>query len=392
MKKIVALLAALVLIFAGYLSYPTIKTKYEAAAREKAQAAAQAEAAATVHYDELYASHSPEEVIGTVNGRDVAWEEYYSYFKSYAGQVEQYMAAMNAYYGASVSWNDTYTDGMTFDEVPSRLSESELKQYAAIDGLAAENGISLSAEDQAAVDEQIHADMLKYCGEDATQEDFEAFLSGNGITPAGYRRLVESSFLSGKIFSELYGEDGAAISDEDALKYIEDNGYMRSTHILFMTMDPSTGETVDEDTVRSKKAKAQEIYEELTAIEDDAERLAKFNEYKAEFCEDTGKVAYPDGYVFTPGTMVEVYENTTRALAAYEVSEPVESSYGYHVIMTLPLKADTVLKTDEDGCAVTAKSLLAEERFSAQMAEYSDTVEFTYADGFKAPLVTEFRH
>ncbi len=43
--------------------------------------------------------------------------------------------------------------------------------------------------------------------------------------------------------------------------------------------------------------------------------------------------------------MVEEFENGVLSLADYEVSEPIESSYGYHITLRLPLSlvtADTV--------------------------------------------------
>ena len=53
----------------------------------------------------------------------------------------------------------------------------------------------------------------------------------------------------------------------------------------------------------AKLQQAQAFADELRAIEDKGERLKRFAELKAEFCEDTGKETFPDGYIFLPGTM-----------------------------------------------------------------------------------------
>ena len=53
--------------------------------------------------------------------------------------------------------------------------------------------------------------------------------------------------------------------------------------------------------------------------------------------EDTGLAANPDGYAFTTGEMVQEFEDATRALEPGQISGLVESSYGYHIILRLPL-------------------------------------------------------
>lgn len=103
-----------------------------------------------------------------------------------------------------------------------------------------------------------------------------------------------------------------------------------------MTKDPSTGEELSDADKADKKAKADEIYKELAAITDQSELMKRFAELKEEYCEDTGKTTYPDGYTFTEGKMVPEFENAVKALEAYEVSEPVQSDYGYHIILRLP--------------------------------------------------------
>jgi parvulin-like peptidyl-prolyl isomerase len=51
--------------------------------------------------------------------------------------------------------------------------------------------------------------------------------------------------------------------------------------------------------------------------------------------EDAGSQANPEGYEFSAGKMVKEFEDATRALQYGEISEPVESSYGYHIILRL---------------------------------------------------------
>jgi parvulin-like peptidyl-prolyl isomerase len=57
-----------------------------------------------------------------------------------------------------------------------------------------------------------------------------------------------------------------------------------------------------------------------------------FNSLIKQYGKDPGMEAYPQGYVFTKGEMVESFEKATYGLKDGEISEPVKSEYGYHVI------------------------------------------------------------
>ncbi len=181
------------------------------------------------------------------------------------------------------------------------------------------------------------------------------------------------------------------VSDEDVLKYLQDEEYMYANHILLMTMDPQTREALDDETKAQKKAQIDEIYEKIAAVKDDPEALVKlFKELKEEYCEDTGKTAYPDGYVFTPGTMVPEFENTVLSLGDYGLSEPVESDYGYHIILRLPLATDAVMGYNTDGSTFDARTTYVSAHYTQTISDELDALEMQFADGFAVPDLKEY--
>ena len=127
----------------------------------------------------------------------------------------------------------------------------------------------------------------------------------------------------------------------------------------------------------------------ITRASPERELLKRFRELKDQYCEDTGKTAYPDGYTFTPGTMVSVFEDTVNALKDFEVSEPVQSSYGYHIIMRLPLGGDSLLFSPQ-GTPQTARVSVAQEKITHDLDDYYAAHPPVYAEGLEDLDLTQY--
>ena len=405
MKVLIAVLAVACVLLIGvvYLTSQN-KTAAEAAApidttvTESADSAENTEEAAaepsaepiiiqTLDREKLFATHEADEVIATVGGMDLLWEEYFYFLSNEAYSVENYIATM-AMYGGSITWSDPWGDSENPDETFADYVLSSTGDYvrlmAAITELAEENDAGLSDEDLSAVADTMAQTFADALGEDATEEEIDSYLKDRYMTRAIMERLVSMDYLYNNTYRALYGENAEKVSEEDALKYMFENGYMSANHILFMTVDPATGEALSEEAVAEKLEKAQAIADELRAIEDSDELLARFAELKDELDEDSGKTAYPNGYTFTPGVMVSEFEDATKALGDYEVSEPVQSSYGYHVILRLPLEADAELMSANGGAA-TARGLFATKDFSEKLYDRMDNLSVDFVEGFEKP-------
>ena len=244
----------------------------------------------------------------------------------------------------------------------------------------AEQGIALDGEEEASLAPEALA--REALGEEGTVEQFREALETQGLSLETYRSMRETSLLYSRIAEQLYGLEGEKIAEEDAVAWLEEQGFLAAGHILLMTMDPNTGEALDEAAASAKRERAGEIAAELQAIEDREALLKRFAELKEAECEDTGKTVYPDGYTFEPGTMVTEFEEAVRALDEYAVSDPVQTAYGYHVIMRLPLRGDAALIT-LTGNAATARQSLAQQQLTAALdafqtehpAEIAESVE-----------------
>ena len=165
-------------------------------------------------------------------------------------------------------------------------------------------------------------------------------------TPDGYRAMYTAGEYYDLLQQLYYGEGTEGYpTDAEVLSYAQDElGVYRAKHILLLTKDMSQTVTnedgttgyapLDEATIAEKKALADDLLAQLRAAEDP---IALFDQLMNEYSEDTGLESNPDGYTTVKGQMVPAFEETALALKDGEISGVVESDYGYHIILRLPL-------------------------------------------------------
>lgn len=401
MKKFVIILLVVCLVFAaaaGYLlgrkvvAEDTQPTQTPAAATaDSQQASGEPIEAETLDYEAIYALHDPEDVVMLIDGEEISWSEYFSWLYMSAMQTEQYFVAM-ASYGMPMSWSDPVGDDPenTYADTALAGGENTLIQIMAIQGFAESNGVSPSQETLDSIAQQVKSDMAATVGEEGSEEDFQEYLDSLYRSREAYDRTNMANYINMQNFSESYGLKGEKVSDEQAIGYLEENGYVYANHILLATMDLTTGEALDEETVAEKKALAESLVEELKAMDDHEQLVERFKELKEEYCEDTGKSSFPDGYLFQTGDMVEEFESAALLLEEYGVSEPVESPYGYHIILRLPLDADAIVGYSNTGEAITAREYYANYDYAQKLDAYLAAMQAEYAPGFTPPELGDY--
>ena len=337
-------------------------------------------------YEALYALYEPDEIVMTVGERNITWGEYFYYLYMQATQIENHLESM-AEYGTELSWEDPIEEGSdeTFLEAALESAEHTAWHMSVMTDFAKAKGFTLNDESLAAIEELEASDIEMVCGEGATHDDFVEYLSEQYMPYSlyHYMNVVDALYTQG--VTDIYGEGGKDIPDEEALAWLEENGYMSADHIMFSTMDMETYEPLDEVVNDEKLIKAQDLADELMAIEDDAERLARFRELKEEFDDDIGKEYYPDGYTFAPGTMVSEFEDAVKSHGDYEVCGPIETEYGYHVIMTLPFNLDAIAEYGNDGEPQTCRYIAAMGDYATLITNHAQTVTWEWKDGYEAP-------
>ena len=402
MKKLIFGLVAVMLLFGAAITFshngnsltvPAAVAASPEAAAVTPDATPAPTATPEVHsldYEAIRALYPADTAAITLEDEVMDWDLYADWLRTNGMQYEEYFKQMAAYYGVAADWTGSMGDGTGANYAKGLLNETNetLASFMAIKALAKEKGISLDEEALKSLEPETMAHQI--LGEDATVEQLAEELENTShLSVRAFQFYSEALDLYTRLAEELYGAQGEKLSEADIVKALEDQGYISAHHILFMTIDPMTGKELEADVVADKLKQANEIVEELRAIQDQEELLKRFRELKEQYCEDTGKTAYPDGYTFTPGTMVSVFEDTVNALKDFEVSEPVQSSYGYHIIMRLPLTGESLLFSPQ-GTPQTARVSVAQEKITHDLDDYYAAHPPVYAEGLEDLDLTQY--
>ncbi len=186
------------------------------------------------------------------------------------------------------------------------------------------------------------------------------------------RKIVQSQHISAVETdmeadpSKYYPKDLSVLSGLEAT----DNASVK--HILIKTKTEEAPEEglSDEEAL----AKATDIANRAKGGED-------FDALVAEFNEDPG--ASENGYTFGPGEMVEAFETTSFAMKIGEISDPVKTEYGYHVIKRIPGKFE-LLNYWKNQVKIKTKERKIEKMSVAdimkQVAEDTEAFQTLYAE------------
>lgn len=179
---------------------------------------------------------------------------------------------------------------------------------------AIETEYKISAEE---LEEAIKKQKEQY-GDEA---GFELYLKQNGVTNEFFEKQVEFSLLQQKLIESLDEVTDEQINEE----YEKMKKEIHARHIL----------------VEDKKT-AEEVIAKLNDGSDFAD-LAK--EYSTEpIAQQSGG----DLGWFSPGKMVKPFDDAAFALPEKEISEPVETSFGFHIIEVLESREVELEQTLEE--------------------------------------------
>lgn len=269
--------------------------------------------------------------------------------------TDEELAAYKKFYA-----QDPSMAGATDEQLQS-AAISGILQYRALAAVAADNNIIIGQEFYNNFSNIMAYMELNY----GSEEEMLAAMEKAGYTYDMYKRYQETDYL----YSELMELSVFAATEAEINEYYTANSArfpyngVQAQHILISTNDERGAAITDQAALKALEEKANAVYKEAISGAD-------FNELIAKYGQDPGMEQNPEGYIFTTGEMVAQFEDAAFALKDGEISKPVQSVYGWHIIKKI--KTHTVQPLTEDLTAYISEAISTEKVYAAVNAKLAD--------------------
>jgi parvulin-like peptidyl-prolyl isomerase len=202
------------------------------------------------------------------------------------------------------------------DENAARLAERKLLLAAAKKGK--------SSVTQQEIDNILNVQYSRYGGEDK----FLKFLEENGIDLEFVKESIKRDLLI-ENYLKGYFADKIPVSEEEVQKVYEEDKTASVRHILLSTKEKG-------------EAEKEEIHKKMEEILSRAKSGEDFAELAKTYSEDPGSKDNGGLYEnFGRGQMVPPFEDAAFSVPIGEISDIVETSFGYHIIKVIDRKKET---------------------------------------------------
>lgn len=296
--------------------------------------------------------HNPDEVIMTVDGRDVTLEMYLygvlytiDYISSSYGDDYVDDAGL-------LQWDKELESGVTLAQYVKDEALNTAVMYATVENWESTYDLTLTQEQEDALDSE-----LDYMAEQlGGQEAFDEYLYARGLSAETNRRLSRIFYLYSNMQQKALDPSSPLYITDEALYQYE--GITEDTILADHILLPiSEDEEQNEQTLEMMK----QIKELLDNAGDDVESM--FNYLANTYSQDTGRTYYPNGYPITKDAdYVQEFKDAAFALEEGEYSDVITSEFGYHIVMRKPLRLFVV-----------------DSYLSGLLKEAIDTAEIEYA-------------
>ena len=315
-----------------------------------------------------------------VGSREISAEQFFYWVCYVCGSLEHNMLSdYNSYgmYGSyidrdtmKVQWDSDY-NGVPLVDYALSEAKSTIRYYISIEEAAEKLGVTLTDTDRKAM-KQVRDQAVKEMGGEKT---YPLYLQMLGVSEETFERISAYPYLYNELLNLVFQEGSPLyLADEDYNNYAT-----YADQILIATQNMQSGEKLPPDAYLEKYNLAEDLLKQLQSA---ADPIATFQKLADEYSEDPGRVANPNGYVYTPGTMVGEFESAAAALEPGQISDLVQSDYGFHIILRKDLME--VLNKSEDQKKGIAREYLddylAKQRAASEVEYDSCLKDINWSD------------
>lgn len=223
-------------------------------------------------------------------------------------------------------------------------AEQKLEGYRQIlDDLIMDKIISRAAAGIKVTQEEVTAEIAKFKSQFPSEEEFKAQLTAVGQTPEKLTDALTKLLRQRQWVESQIGKD-IQVAESDAKKFYDEHTseferpeQVRASHILFLVKP-----TDSEDAAKAQQEKAKAAVAKAKA------KGADFNALAKELSEEPGaKESGGDLGYFPKERMVPEFSEAAFGLKPGQISEPIKTRFGWHVIKVEDRKPAETTSFDE---------------------------------------------
>jgi peptidyl-prolyl cis-trans isomerase C len=295
-------------------------------------------------YIALAAESAAPQKFADINGKVIPYEDYERRLEMFKQQVMR---------GQPGQLPDEVNEKLKSQVITKMVSEELLFQQAT------KKGIEIEAK-------TIDAEMQKIKRRFKDEAQFKERLKGAGLDEEELRSQIRQQATISKLIEKEIVPN-VKINDDDAKKYYDANTdkfrqeeRVRAKHILMKVEKGAS-----EDKKAQARKKLQDIQKKILAGEE-------FSALAKEHSEGPSKAKGGDLGYFTKGRMVKPFEEVAFKLAPNEVSDIVETQFGYHLIKVVDHQQAS--NAPYESVKPKIKSLLFNEQVQKQTEPYINSL------------------
>ena len=264
-------------------------------------------------------------VLFTVDGTEVTADEYLFWLLQSVASAKQ-----SGYLADDDAWEEEL-NGVPTAEYLKEDARNTSVLYTTVSNHAAA-GLTVTEEEQAEADAELET--LTQRVDSYYGMTLQEYLDQQCISEAAFRKLNQVPYLARSLQTQMEEAGELTAQDADLDAMVEEAGYYKAKHILLAFPENEDGSAVTDEQKAAVKAEADQL---LAQIRTAADPLVEFDKVMNERSDDgrdeNNQLYAPDGSLAYAGQMVPQFESAAKALAVGEISEPVETAYGYHIIL-----------------------------------------------------------
>lgn len=336
-------------------------------------------------------------------GSDTSWAASYAETTMPAGvyilnQIDGYYDAQDALKEAGIAWETS----MTGDELKKFVLKNEVegrpaadyiseraaqytRSYFAVNKLAAERGIALSAEDEAGLQNSLEQLWL-YSG---------TFYTQNGISKDSVLLMTRNYLTQTRLFESIYGEGGEQSPSEEEYKnyYLENRVRVRYLPLTFSSSLSEEEKTALEEKANGYFERAQkgesltvlieeyqnELYEEALKAAEEASSSSSESSSPAEEAEPAERITITEGEYDLILTRDSSAPSKTLTDEMFGAAEGEVKLVRDEQAIYIAMRVDPMFsQEDYESLKPSLLQEMKEEEFEQWLAEQGNTLEIVY--------------